>query len=140
MRRLKRFLRLSGPERALLLQAIVSIIVVRLALPCLPLAKVRQLLNRMIWRIPGNFAADRIVWAMRAAARLIPGSTCLIQALAARALLVRYGYNARLNIGVTKSGQVSFQAHAWVTCDEVVVIGGPEVKSYTLLLNLGTLP
>ena len=135
MRRVRRFLGLSRSERALLLQAIFSIIVVRLALPRLSLAKARQLLNRIIWRFHDNFAANRIAWAIRAAARLIPGSTCLIQALAAQALLIRYGHSARLNIGVMKGEQPSFVAHAWVTCEDAVVVGGAEVESYILLFR-----
>jgi hypothetical protein len=101
---------------------------------------VLPLVSRVIWHFHRYCAADRIVWATKAAARLIPGSTCLIEALAAQSLLVCYGYDPRLTIGVLKKDGRSFVAHAWVTCEEQIVIGGAEVESYTPLLNLGSQP
>ena len=140
MRRVNRFLRLSRAEQEIFFQAASSIVLLRLALPWFSLARVCLLVSRAMWRSHDVCAVDRIVWATKAAARFIPGSTCLTQALAAQALLVRYGYSPRLTIGVMKDERRSFVAHAWVTCEEQIMIGGPQVERYTSLLNLGSLP
>lgn len=48
---------------------------------------------------------------------------CLPQALATRAMLRRRGFAARSHLGVT--GTAPFAAHAWVSVDGFVVVGGP---------------
>src|SRR5579872_3908404 len=58
------------------------------------------------------------------AARSIPGTHCLPQALAARDLLRWNGVPARLCLGVATSG--GFHAHAWVTVDGDVVHGATD--------------
>jgi hypothetical protein len=58
---------------------------------------------------------------------------CLVQALAARTLLQRAGYDARLRIGVAKPPDAGFQAHAWVELSGVAVIGGENVSQFTQL-------
>ena len=56
--------------------------------------------------------------------RYVPGSTCLVQALAGQWMLLREGYPAQLRIGVSKAE--GFEAHAWVELEGKVLIGGPE--------------
>lgn len=137
MQRLKRFLQLPRQERALVFQAVLATFVIRLSLAWLPL----QTVQRLAVSIPscGNEppSAQRIVCAVQSAARFIPGSTCLVQALAAQALLIQHGYRPSLTIGVMKNECEGFEAHAWVTCEDEVVMGGPETRNYTALLNLG---
>ena len=133
---LKRFLRLSKRERLLLFQAAISIFLIRLSLPLLSLRNVHRLAIKITWLSDEPLSADRIVRAVRSAARFIPGSTCLVQALAARSLLIRHGYNPLLTIGVAKNENNRLGAHAWVTCKDEVLIGGHEAANYTALLNL----
>ena len=137
MHRLKRFLHLSRQERTLVFQAIIAMLVVRLSLTWLSLRTVQRLAVSIPWRSREALSAHRIVWAVRSAARFVPRSTCLVQALAAQALLIRYGYRPCLTIGVTKNECEPFGAHAWVTCEDEVVIGGPETGNYTTLVNFG---
>jgi Transglutaminase-like superfamily len=139
MRRLSRFMQLSGAERAILLQAALGMTCVRLLLGIFPLPSVQQHVRRSIWRSQSTRSPDRIVWAIRAAARFVPKSTCLIQSLAAQALLNHFGHEALLTIGVAKSDRGRFEAHAWVSCGDQVLIGGPEIERYDPLLNLGSL-
>ena len=63
-----------------------------------------------------------IVRAVRLCKRFVPYATCLTQALAARRLLSRYGYDAVLKIGVAKS-ESKLEAHAWIEVDGKVVLG-----------------
>jgi hypothetical protein len=137
MHRLKRFSHLSRQERTLVFHAVLALLAVRLSLAWLSLRTLQRLAVSIPWRSGEALSAHRIVWAVRSAARFVPRSTCLVQALAAQALLTRHGYRPRLTIGVTKNECEPFGAHAWVTCEDEVVIGGPETGNYTALLNLG---
>ena len=137
MRRVKRFLRLSRIDQTLLLQAAFSILAVRLALRFLSFERLRELVARWAGRATTPVTSDRIVWAVEAAARHIPASSCLSKALAAQTLLTRQGYSSQLMIGVAKDEASGLEAHAWITCQDQVLIGGPETGRYTPLLNLG---
>ena len=86
--------------------------------------------------IPGESTA-RIVWAVRAASRYVPGATCLTQSLAAYLLIGRNGGAPRLHVGVMKEAAGHLKAHAWVVSDGVVVIGeGRDLARYTELLRV----
>lgn len=137
MRLLTRFAQLSRVDRTIFLQAVFLLVFVRFALRCLSLGRVLQSLNRLLdhWTdMPA--AAERIAWATRAAARCVPGSTCLTQALALQALLIRHGYQPLLTIGVAKHDRHRLDGHAWVSCDNQLLIGGPRVERYNPLLKL----
>lgn len=136
MRSLKRFVRLSPPERALLLQAAILIVSVRLALRFLSVERLQTLACHWAGNAGTPVTSERIVWAVEAAARKIPASTCLSKALAAQALLARHGHTSDLMIGVAKDGASGLEAHAWITCQDKILMGGPETGRYTPLLNL----
>lgn len=68
-------------------------------------------------------AAGRIVWAVSAMGRRVPGTTCLVEALAAHCMLRRHGHRPALKIGVRRGAVVALDAHAWVECGGAVVIG-----------------
>lgn len=74
---------------------------------------------------------DDVVRALSSAIRRVSG-TCLSNALAAQALLGRYGHPSILRIGAALTDG-NFTAHAWVEHDREVVVGGPEsvVRQYT---------
>jgi hypothetical protein len=65
----------------------------------------------------------RVARAMRLTSRLVPGATCLTQALAAQILLGQRGYHLQLRIGVAKDGGGRLEAHAWLESQGMVVIG-----------------
>ena len=67
----------------------------------------------------------RIGWAVDAAARLMPGRSCLCDALVADVMLCRRGLQSTLQLGVKKRNQpdVPLEAHAWVESDGTVVAG-----------------
>jgi hypothetical protein len=137
MRSVKRFLRFSQSERTLLLQAAISIVSVRLALRFLSVERLQALACHWAGRAGTPVISDRIVWAVEAAARKIPASTCLSKALAAQALLARHGHTSEVMIGVAKDEACRLEAHAWISCQNEILIGGPETGRYTPLLNLG---
>ena len=142
MRRLRRFFELSSVERRLLLKAALVLVAARLGLWLLPLRRLRGLLARAAHpsadaHVAAPSALERVVWAIEAAARSIPKSTCLVKALAAQVLLGRAGYPARLHVGVANQDK-GFEAHAWLECEGKIVIGEPEPGHYSPLLTLET--
>jgi hypothetical protein len=100
------------------------------ALHLLPLARVRAWATR---RGAAGAAASRIAWAVSAASRRMPGTSCLISAFALQRLLSRAGHESELHIGVAMHGQ-KFAAHAWVVCEGRILIGAREDDPYTPLV------
>jgi hypothetical protein len=102
----------------------------RIGLWILPFRALRALVAR--WAHPGDAVAgrrpspERIAWAVAAAGRRVPGSTCLTEALAAQILLARRGYPAFVRIGVARDGDDGIKAHAWVESEGKVLFNDPE--------------
>lgn len=116
VRRLYHFCRRSRAQRSLLLQAVLLLIGVRAALSVLPFLRVRRLLDRDI-DSPATAAAvprESVIETVHAAARHVPRTGCLTQALVLRFLLARHGYAAHIRIGVARGDDGKLRAHAWV--------------------------
>ncbi len=110
-----------------LVTAAMLLAAVRVALLVVPYATVQRAAaraSRPRAARPDRLPAALVAWRVARAARIVPGASCLVQALAARVLLARAGYASRLRIGVARRAQGALEAHAWVECDGVVVIGG----------------
>ena len=96
----------------------------RLGLWLLPIGAVRRI--ALSDREKGNGANSiaELVWAVKAVSRYVPVATCLTQALALQWLLARSGHTSRIHLGARKDVEGKFAAHAWVECEDRVVIGG----------------
>jgi hypothetical protein len=81
--------------------------------------------------VANTYTIEQIVWAVRAVSRYVPNATCLSQALVVQRFLIRSGHRCRLRLGVAKDAIRGFEAHAWVECDERVVIGESAGESVT---------
>ncbi len=132
MRRLTRLVGLRSSERRLLLRAFVVVGVAQAALWLLPLVIVRRVVARTAGAIE-QVPVERFVWAVNVASRYLLRPTCLAQAMATHALLTGAGYASSVEIGVVKDAVHGFEAHAWVICDNEIVIGGPDVARYVRL-------
>jgi hypothetical protein len=127
----RRFLALGVSDRVALAEAGALMALVCVGLRLLPFPIVRRFLRgyaRACTRLPrGGTVPPRVVartaWAVRAiAVRCRPGlMSCLVQALAAAAVLERHGINAEIHHGV--SAVVPFRAHAWLVCGGRVIVG-----------------
>jgi hypothetical protein len=118
------------------------VVAIRVGLWLLPLQTVRRGLARIVRASPrstldGEARLDRIAWAVKAASRYVPEATCLTQALAAQVLVERAGLPSRVCLGVALDQGESFRAHAWLESEGRIVVGGPVVEQYTLLLPPG---
>lgn len=141
MKRLRRFLRLQSNERWLLIKAALLLEGIKLAMRLIPFKVLRRLADRagrtFVRRRSGTLPAQTVAWAVETVSRNTPGEkTCLTQALAAQVLLTRRGYSSLLHIGVVKDENGELLAHAWVECQNEIVVGGYELERYTLLTSL----
>jgi hypothetical protein len=115
------------------------LLVARAAVATAGLDRFKRWIDAGVPRTPA--AADwrwRVRRAMSRASRTVPGSSCLVQALAAYALLRRGGHPAELSIGVARATRngAPIDAHAWVSCGDLVVTGDSELASFTELAQV----
>jgi len=141
MRRVGKFIQLSGSRKLLLFKATLVLACVRVGLSLLAFGTLRRLLSRLAHfgdnkHIPPQSQIDDIIWALGAAGRAFPTiGTCLSQALAGHAWLGSKGYSTDLRIGVNHDAGAKFTAHAWLQRGDAVVMGyiGREHERYTPL-------
>lgn len=139
MKALRRFLALDRSDRMFLAGCIIVVATVRL---CLSLLSYRRM---QAW-FPATPAVDnpsapelvRIAWGIRNAARLVPGASCLTQALSGQFILARRGKASQIRIGVARDDEGRFIAHAWLISAGKIVLGGAEtdVSRFTSLTDL----
>lgn len=103
-------------------------LVVGIALRLMPLPTLRRASRRMRPLIrtllPGT--EDRVVWAIEATGRRLPGvSTCLVRALVGELRLSSRERPLSLVIGVKRTASGRLLSHAWLRDSERVLIGGP---------------
>jgi hypothetical protein len=137
---MKKFLSLDSSERLLLLQTFVFVWIAATILRLLPFAKVKELFASRVappGRMHRRRPIERLLWAIAVAGRYVSGTTCLSLALAGRMMLNRYGYPARIHIGVAKDHSGSLAAHAWLESEGTIVIGGQD--STSLFAPLGVI-
>lgn len=137
--RSKRFLALSWTDQTLLMRAAWLVGTIRLELYFVPFHSLLRRALRVskddLLRTKRVRSVDTLAWAVTVASRFVPKATCLTQALALQSLLSRSGHRSTLKIGVAREGETGFEAHAWVVCDDHIVIGGSEAARFTVLTS-----
>ena len=126
--------RLRADERGLALRTLVLVAMIRIALWFVPVKKIQRLTGN--WKkfplaVSPDMPVPRLVWAVIAASRRVPGATCLTQSLALHCLLTRAGHHSQLRIGVMKNHEDHFRAHAWVEYNgQPLLSSSDELQSY----------
>lgn len=137
-RPLRSLIGLSGPRRALLIEAAFRLLLARLVLLLIPF---RSLARRFGTFVPptdprvalarsGDGAAQaalarEIGWAVTTAARHLPfRAVCLPQAMAAWMMLRRRGVPSVIHFGASKGADV-LATHAWLDAAGIEVTGFP---------------
>lgn len=129
MRRLARLVSLAAGDRRLFLEALLLMMLARLALRVLPFRHVAQALLRTTVEAPVTGAAaamliKRVRWSIGASVRHGPGGTlCFPQGIAAQIMLTRRGVVSTLYYGVAKSSDRGLDAHVWVRAGPQPVVG-----------------
>lgn len=124
-----------------MLRAAVVVAGVRLGLWVLPF---RAVLGIPRWRDSLSAASSqlasipvgRLCWAVQAAARRIPGASCLTRALALQHLLACAGQSSRVRIGVAKNAS-GLESHAWLESRGEILIGNTgSLEQLSPMVNL----
>ena len=117
------------PGRIFFVKTLIVTAIIRAALWLLPFRQVQKLVNKLAESTkrssPAHWpATNQIARTVTVASRFVPAASCLTQALTTQILLGYYGRESILRIGVARSEDGEFRAHAWVEANEQVVIGG----------------
>ncbi len=137
MRFFSRFVSLSWKDRALLISAGALLSVAGICLKLMPWRAALQAARSIPVPPRMRFTVAEAEWAVGCASRWIPGSTCLSRALALNQMLSRGGHVSRIHLGVTRSPEGRFAAHAWVEHDRAPLLDDPaELEGYARLLTL----
>jgi transglutaminase superfamily protein len=124
MRSLVKWWRLPATRRALLPRALFLVIGVRVGLLVLPFGTLRRLVNlarRRVLKDRSTCTELDIVWCVSRASNMVPGATCLTQAIATEMLLASRGFAPSIQIGVRRADRSTLEGHAWVEIDGRIV-------------------
>ena len=142
-RKLDRFRRMDGKERALFVEAPLCLAFARLALLVVPFNRIVPWLQRapdtQSRSAECNTEAIAAVrQAVVMAARNVPwNAVCLPQAMAGKAMLARRGQGSALHIGAAVPDRGTPMAHAWLVAGGEIVIGEADAGDVTPLVRFG---
>jgi len=124
----RRFRALNAADRSLVTEATALLIAARMGTALLSFPALRQALDFYVRRTAtkqtGSAHCARIAWAVSAVARRLPSTTtCLVESLAADAMMRRCGYASEIRFGVRTANGGPLTAHAWVEHQGAVVLG-----------------
>lgn len=135
-----KFIRLSGNEKQLLLEAAVLLGLARAAVLLVPFRRLAGCLGRhmaessMTVEAGEKKVAAQVSKAVQTAGRHLPWEcTCLVQALAGNIMLKRRRLPHTLYLGVARESDQELSAHAWLRCGDVVVTGGAGRERFTVV-------
>jgi hypothetical protein len=132
-----KFLGLPVADKVQLFRIFVVLLFVRIALSGIGYKRLRKLIPPA-----GDVAPLKISVTLgrRVArlARLVPGASCLTQAIAAQIMLARLGYQSDMRVGVRQDAVAKIHAHAWLLSGGQVILGGgvAEFEAYAPLVDL----
>lgn len=127
------FLKLPGEDQKLLLHTLFLMVKYRLMLWLMPFFYIKRSVIT-VNTIKTVTPVLKLAWSVRIISHYVPYTTCLTNALTGHDLLSKHGYPSLIKIGVGKSTEGKFEAHAWLEYDEKVVIGASE-KDYVTLYD-----
>ena len=137
---LLRFGRLSGSNRRVLAEALLSLTAASLAIRLLPFRRVAARMGGRALDAKGPEtgeaarAANQCGWAVRAWADRVPWrAVCFQRGLALHWMLRRRGIASVLHYGVAQSAAEGLRAHVWVSANGRLVMGGEEAPNYACL-------
>ncbi|HEY0107198.1 MAG TPA: lasso peptide biosynthesis B2 protein [Rhizomicrobium sp.] len=136
---LRRFAKVGGDRRRLVVEAVLYLLAARLALVVIPFPRLAKRLGAFVPpsdpraktkgdEAPAEHAAlaREIGWAVTRAARHVPfRAVCLPQAMAAQFMLRGRGVATVLHFGAGRGADKPLEAHAWLDAAGVEVTGYP---------------
>lgn len=91
-------------------------------------------------RVQAKLNPESIADIVRRVAAVVPGASCLSQAVAAQLRLARLGYTTNIRIGVKSDAEMGLKAHAWLIYNDRVILGGTESGSdeYSIITDMNS--
>lgn len=119
-------------------KCLAALAAMRIALSAAGYAAVRARMPQAPASPHTHFYARQLARRIERLARLVPGASCLTQALALQWLLARAGHGCELLVGVRRDDTGRFAAHAWVACNDRIVLGaaGTRIEDFTTLAGV----
>lgn len=105
-----------------------ALIAIRIALTTAGYAAIRARLPQPGPSPDSHFYARQLARRIEHLARFVPRASCLTQALALQWLLARAGHASELFVGVRQDADGRFAAHAWVSCNQRIVLGSTTTR------------
>jgi hypothetical protein len=137
--RLQKFLALKPADQRILIYALCLVIFARVILWVVPFSKVNRRLAAPVRArtIRSRRDIDYFMTAIARASKYVPGATCLTQSLAARLLLARSGFDAKLRFGARRNDAGAFEAHAWIESNGKIISQPAAVSHFSPLPPVG---
>ncbi len=143
LNRIKKFTALNRDERRLFFEAFVTLGIMRFALLTLPFKHLVASLEQYKESVAAppltekelNLAQNIGRAINRAANHTLWESACLVQALAAQKMLQKRNIPGVFYLGVMPGNrsQEPMQAHAWSQAGDIIVSGGQNLESFTII-------
>lgn len=131
------FAKLDTKRKVLYLKVLGSLLMVRLTLAFRGYSHFR---NKAFSKTPERIGVNPTDLAriVKVQARLVPGATCLTQAITLHRLLHDFGHDSTIRVGVKAEEKSSLKAHAWVISENEVILGDEDVRlsDYSVLTDL----
>jgi hypothetical protein len=137
--RLRKFLTRRPSVQLYFVYCLLVVVLTRMGLSLLGYRRIRHALpSPREAKVAPKAAAERVAWGVGSAARLVPGASCLTQALAGQFILGMRGYASAIRIGVKRGEGQHISAHAWLISGGRIVLGGGacDVARFTHLTDL----
>ncbi len=137
MKLLRKFTRLPMDEKQFFLKAVLCIGYFRIKLKTTSLQALFSQVNRQaedLFKTPKTSGIPplRMARLIQRANQFVPLSTCLAQSLAGKKLFAENGFRTTIHIGVNNDRETGFEAHAWLTMDDTVLLGDiPGLDQYS---------
>jgi len=132
---LNRFMRLSDSDRWLIIETTFYLMCAKIATFMTPTRTLLALGDLdLSYGAPDNRVAALppeiapAIHALDKSSRRLAFANCLIRALALRMLLAHRDIATDLHIGARKDEQGQFAAHAWLTYNDIILVGGDDAR------------
>lgn len=109
-------------------KCLAALAAMRVALSTAGYARIRARMPQAAGRAESYFYARQLARRIERLARLVPRASCLTQAMALQWLLARSGHASELYVGVRQAPGGRFEAHAWVSCNQRIVLGAATTR------------
>ncbi len=140
MSKLAKFIKLSSPDRVLVLETFILLGLSRAIVLTLPFRWLANALGRRTNKATEQNESltmpqiHRVTWAIRRISCHTPWrSNCLAKAIAGRYMLSRRRVASTIYFGMVKNSEGELNAHAWLKSGNMILTGGSNLDRYAVV-------